>query len=56
MKGAKDAPPLDDRDKVWCVSCYIRIAPNEERIMMGAKAFHTGCYSKLNQKLTKKSQ
>ena len=33
--------------KIWCEQCYIRIAPNEERVMNHDKIYHTKCYSKL---------
>jgi len=42
MKAAKE-PEF----KIWCEQCYIRIAPNEERIMNSGKIYHTQCYSKL---------
>ena len=33
--------------KIWCDQCCIRIAPNEERTVIGAKIYHPQCYSKL---------
>jgi hypothetical protein len=42
MKAAKE-PEF----KIWCEQCYIRIAPNEERVMNTGKIYHTQCYSKL---------
>jgi hypothetical protein len=36
--------------KVWCESCCIRIAPNEERTSVGSKTYHKHCYSKLSTK------
>jgi hypothetical protein len=33
--------------KVWCEQCYIRIAPNEERVTNLSKIYHPQCYSKL---------
>jgi len=33
--------------KVWCEQCYIRIAPNEERVTNRSKIYHKQCYSKL---------
>ena len=32
---------------VWCDSCSIRIAPNEEQIAAGDKIYHQRCYSKI---------
>ena len=39
--------------RVWCESCCIRIAPNEERTNVGSKAYHKHCYSKLSSKAKK---
>ncbi len=36
--------------KVWCESCCIRVAPNEERTVVRGKTYHSRCYSKLNTK------
>ena len=36
--------------KVWCESCCIRVAPNEERNVVGRKTYHRHCYSKLSAK------
>jgi hypothetical protein len=36
--------------KVWCESCYIRVAPNEERIVVAGKTYHSHCYSKVSAK------
>ena len=36
--------------KVWCESCCIRVAPNEERIVVLGKTYHSHCYSKLGTK------
>lgn len=33
--------------KVWCEQCCIRIAPNEERTVVGGKAYHQQCHSRL---------
>jgi len=33
--------------KVWCESCCIRIAPNEQRTLVRGKTYHLRCYSKL---------
>ena len=32
--------------KVWCESCNIRVAPNEERTVVRGKTYHPTCYSK----------
>lgn len=32
--------------RVWCDSCSIRIAPNEEQIAVDGKTYHQRCYSK----------
>jgi len=46
MKAEKrESPNLDL--KVWCDRCSIRIAPSEERAMVGNKAYHAQCYAKL---------
>src|SRR5262249_55176009 len=36
--------------RVWCESCCIRIAPNEERTIVRGKTYHSHCYSKLSTK------
>jgi len=36
--------------KVWCETCCIRVAPNEERTVVQGKTYHTRCYSKPNTK------
>jgi hypothetical protein len=33
--------------RVWCESCCIRVAPNEEKAVVEGKSYHPGCYSKL---------
>jgi len=33
--------------KVWCESCCIRVAPNEERTVVRGKTYHVRCYAKL---------
>ena len=33
--------------KVWCAHCSIRIAPNEEQIVVRDKTYHERCYLKL---------
>lgn len=45
-RAGKRAPQL----KVWCESCCIRVAPNEERTVVRGKTYHRHCYSKLNAK------
>jgi hypothetical protein len=32
--------------RVWCDSCSIRIAPNEEQIAVKNKTYHQRCYEK----------
>jgi len=32
--------------RVWCNTCSIRIAPNEEQIAVEGKAYHERCYGK----------
>ncbi|OLE86802.1 MAG: hypothetical protein AUG08_13755 [Acidobacteria bacterium 13_1_20CM_2_55_15] len=36
--------------KVWCESCCIRVVPNEERVVVCGKTYHSHCYSKLSAK------
>jgi len=36
--------------KIWCESCCIRVAPNEQRIVVRGKTYHSHCYSKLSSK------
>jgi hypothetical protein len=35
--------------RVWCDSCSIRIAPNEERVAVKTKTYHQRCYAKTNR-------
>jgi len=49
MKVAK-AESTGAEPKVWCESCCIRVAPNEEQIVIRGKTYHSHCYSKLNSK------
>ena len=52
MKAAKvESPGVDIR--VWCDSCCIRIAPNEERAVSRGKTYHPQCLSKLSAKNAK---
>jgi len=47
MKAAKiESPSVDIR--VWCESCCIRIAPNEQRTVNRGKTYHPHCFSKLS--------
>jgi len=32
--------------RVWCDTCSIRIAPNEEQIAAEGKTYHQRCYKK----------
>jgi len=34
--------------RVWCAWCCIRLARNEERIVVKDKTYHTHCYPKLH--------
>lgn len=34
--------------RVWCDSCSIRIAPNEEQVAVKNKTYHQRCYAKTN--------
>ena len=45
MKVSKVAKPVEFR--VWCESCCVRVAPNEERAVVDGKTYHPNCYSKL---------
>jgi hypothetical protein len=49
MKVAK-AEKTTAEFKIWCESCCIRVAPNEERIVVRGKTYHSHCYSKLKSK------
>ena len=53
-----DVKPVEFR--VWCACCSIRIAPNEEQIVVGGKTYHQRCYSKtfsaVSKAKTKSSQ
>jgi hypothetical protein len=42
---AKEITASDIR--VWCKHCFIRIAPNEDRITTADKVYHESCYSKI---------
>ena len=49
MKAAKiDNSRVEFR--VWCESCCVRVAPNEERTVVKGKTYHPHCYSKLGAK------
>jgi hypothetical protein len=39
--------------RVWCETCCIRIAPNEERTVDSGKTYHSRCHAKLNGKSKK---
>jgi hypothetical protein len=49
MNAAK-AGGAEPEFKVWCESCCIRVAPNEQRIVVHGKTYHSLCYSKLSSK------
>ena len=46
MKAAKVEVPKVEF-KIWCERCSIRIAPNEERTIVGGKIYHPQCYLKV---------
>ena len=33
--------------RVWCATCCIRIAPNEEKTIVRGKAYHPHCHLKI---------
>jgi hypothetical protein len=39
------AAKIDTR--VWCEECCIRIAPNDERTVVGTKVYHPRCHSRV---------
>lgn len=47
MKVAKVSENPEIPFKIWCERCSIRIAPNEERVAVRDKTYHTTCHSKL---------
>jgi hypothetical protein len=49
MKPAK-APIGGTELRVWCESCCIRIAPNEERTVIRGKVYHPHCSQKLKNR------
>jgi len=46
MRKADRAAVKAPEFRVWCDFCSIRIAPNEEQVEMGGKAYHPRCYAK----------
>jgi len=48
MKVAKIADAKADI-KVWCESCCVRVAPNEERTVVRGKTYHVHCYAKITK-------
>ena len=58
LKAAQDSVPVVAEFRVWCERCSIRIAPNEERMVVRKKAYHANCYSKVfvTSKLKEKSE
>lgn len=38
--------------RMWCDTCSIRIAPNEERVAMKSKTYHQRCYERTNRPKT----
>lgn len=55
MKTAKVEIPVIEF-KIWCEQCCIRIAPNEERTVIGSKIYHPQCYSKLSPPTVRKQK
>ena len=37
--------------RIWCESCCVRVAPNEERTVVAGKTYHPNCYSRMRVKL-----
>jgi len=50
MKAVKALESASAEFRVWCESCCIRVAPNEERTVVRGKTYHPNCYSKLSSK------
>lgn len=46
MKAAKTVNAMSEF-RVWCETCHVRVAPNEERTVSHGKTYHPNCYSKL---------
>ena len=46
MKKMDKAEVENGNLKVWCEYCFIRVAPNEERIVSDGKTYHQRCYEK----------
>ena len=38
---------MDPERPVWCDRCSVRIAPSERHTFKGGKAYHEGCFTKL---------
>lgn len=49
-KAVKVVETVEVPFKIWCERCSIRIAPNEERVSVRDKTYHTNCHSKLTSK------
>ena len=49
MRAAKSGKRASQLN-VWCESCCIRVAPNEERMVVQGKTYHRRCHSKLSAK------
>jgi len=50
MKAAPKVKNVSAEFRVWCESCCIRVAPNEQRTVVHGKTYHPNCYSKLSVK------
>ena len=55
MKAAAKSDSIKAEFRIWCESCSIRVAPNEQRIVVAGKIYHPNCYSKLGNKAPVKS-
>lgn len=50
MKATTKTETVVAEFRIWCESCCIRVAPNEERTVVRGKTYHQNCYSKLSAK------
>jgi len=51
MKNLKQSVITNDPTRpLWCAHCCIRIAPSERHASKNGKAYHRGCYEKLQNK------
>lgn len=45
-ESVKSEPIKAQNGRVWCEHCSIRIAPNEERVVVKNKIYHERCLAK----------